>query len=69
MNISHFPFIFFNLKLFGEIDTTFLFWSSPNFGPKTGMNLSEDLFFWSSPKFGQENELSFGMENFHSGIY
>ena len=23
----------------------FFFWSSPNFGPKTGLNLSEDLFF------------------------
>ena len=27
------------------------------FGPKTGLNLSEDLFFWSSPNFGQENGL------------
>ena len=22
------------------------------FGPKSGLNLSEDLFFWSSPNFG-----------------
>ena len=25
----------------------FFFWSSPNFGPKTGLNLSEEFFFWS----------------------
>ena len=47
-----------------------LFWSSPNFGPKTGLNLSEDLFFfWSSPNFGQKNGLGFGLENFHSGFH
>ena len=46
------------------------FWSSPNFRPKTGMNLSENLFFfWSSPKFGQQNEIGFGLENFHSGLH
>ena len=27
------------------------------FWPKTGLNLSEDLFFWSSPNFGQQNRL------------
>ena len=47
-------------------------WSSLNFGPKTGLNLSEDLFFvflfWFSPNFGQENGLGFGLENFHSGL-
>ena len=48
--------------------TFFFIWSSPNFGPKTGLNLTEDFFFfWSSPKFGQENGLGFGLENFHSG--
>ena len=26
----------------------FYLWSSRNFGPKTGLILSEDLFFWSS---------------------
>ena len=46
-----------------------IFWLSPNFGPKTGLNLSEDLFFWSSPNFGHENKLGFGLENFHSGLY
>ena len=46
------------------------FWPAPNFGPKTGLNLSEDLvFFGSSPNFGQENGLGFGLENFHSGLY
>ena len=47
----------------------YLFWPSPNFGPKTGLNLSEDLFLWSSLNFGQENGLGFGLENFHSGLY
>ena len=28
MNISHFRFILFNLKIFGEIVTTFLFYGS-----------------------------------------
>ena len=37
--------------------------------PKTGLNLSEDLFFWSSPKFGQENGFGFGLENFHSDLH
>ena len=49
----------------------FFFWSSPNFGPKTGLNLSEELFFffiWSLPKFGLENEPGFGLENSHSGL-
>ena len=45
------------------------FWPTPNFGPKTGLNLSKDLFFWSSPNFGQENRLGFALENFHSGLY
>ena len=46
------------------------FWPSPNFGPKTGLNSSEDLsFFWSSPNLGQENGLGFGLENFHSDLY
>ena len=33
---------------------TFFFWLSPNFGPKTGLNLSEDLFFfwYSKSDFG-----------------
>ena len=39
------------------------------FWPKTGLNLSEDLFFWSSPNFGQENGLGFGLKNFHSGLH
>ena len=37
------------------------FWSSPNFGPKSGLNLSEDLFlFLSSLNVGQENGLILG---------
>ena len=36
-------------------------WSSPNFGPKSGLNFSErPFFFWSSPKFEQENGLILG---------
>ena len=31
------------------------FGPSPNFGPKNGLNLIEDLYFWFSPNFGQEN--------------
>ena len=39
--------------------------SSPNFGPKTGLNLSEDLFFFrSSSNFGQENGLILSGEIF-----
>ena len=37
------------------------FWLSSNFGPKTELNLSEDLFFWYSPDFGQKHGL---VENF-----
>ena len=48
---------------------TFFFWSLLNYGPKTGLNLSEDLFFWFSPNFGQENGFGFGLENFHSGLH
>ena len=34
------------------------FWPSPNSVPKTGLNLSENLFFvWSSPNFGRKTEL------------
>ena len=34
-------------------------------GPKTGLNLNEDLFFfWSSPNFGQENGLILSREIF-----
>ena len=46
------------------------FWPSRNCGPKTGLNLSGDLFlFWSSPNFRQENKLGFGIENFYSGLH
>ena len=38
---------------------------SPNFGPKSRLNLREDLFvFWSSPNFGQKNELILSGEIF-----
>ena len=33
---------------------TFFFCSSPNFGRKIVLNLSEDLFFCSSPNFGRK---------------
>ena len=48
------------------------FWPSPNFGPKTGLNLREDLFlffFLVFSQLGHENGLGFGLENFHSGLY
>ena len=47
------------------------FWPSPYFGPKTGLNLSEDLFlfFWSSPNFGQEKGLGLWLENFCFGLH
>ena len=39
----------------------FVFWSSPNFGPLIGPNLSEDLIifflFWSSPYLGKKTDL------------
>ena len=36
------------------------FWPSPNFGPKTGLNLTADLFsfFWSSPDIGPKTGLT-----------
>ena len=40
------------------------YWSSPNFGPKTGLKLSEDLsVFWSSPDFRQEKQTDCGGKN------
>ena len=46
------------------------FWSSPNFGPKIGLSLSEDhfFFFWSSPDFRQKKRIDCGCKNFHSGL-
>ena len=45
------------------------FWPAPSFGPKTGLNLSEDLFFfWSSSDFGQENRTDCGWKNFYSDL-
>ena len=36
------------------------FWSSPDFGPKSGLNLGEDLFlffiFWFSSNFGPKSD-------------
>ena len=42
---------------------TSFFLFSPNFRPKTGLNLSEDLFL-SSPNFGQESGLILSEEFF-----
>ena len=43
---------------------TFIFYVSRNFGPKTGVILSEDLCFWSSPSFRQKNGLILSGEIF-----
>ena len=40
------------------------FWPAPNFGHKTGLNLSEDLFFLSSPNFGQKIGLNLSKDLF-----
>ena len=41
-------------------------WPPPNFGPKTGLNLGEDLFFysWSSPNIGPKTELNLSEDLF-----
>ena len=39
------------------------FWPSPSFGPKTGLNLSED-FFWSSPNFEPKTVLQLSEDLF-----
>ena len=35
-------------------DDLFLFWRSPNFGRKNGLNFGEDLFFCRSPDFDRK---------------
>ena len=40
------------------------FWSSPNFGPKSGLNLSEDLFFGLHRIMGRKRT-DFGWKNFY----
>ena len=57
------------------------FWPSPNFPPKTGLNLSEDLIFkfWFSPNFGRKtdwfwsslisNFLNFLATSFENSVY
>ena len=42
----------------------FLIWSSPNFGPKTGLNLSKDLFFDFQLNLGRKRDLVLDWKNF-----
>ena len=44
----------------------FFFWSSPNFGPQTGLILGKDLIFLVF--FGQEKRTDSGRKNFYSGL-
>ena len=50
------------------VDEDLCFWPAPNFGQKSGLNFSEDLFFfffvWSSPNFGQKIELNLSEDLF-----
>ena len=37
--------------------------------PKTGLNLSEELFLWSSPNFGRKSELILSEDLFLFGVH
>ena len=55
---------FFGQKLDEILVKTSNFWSSPNFGPKTGLNLSEDVFFGRHLNLGRKTDLVLGWKIF-----